>query len=267
VTSPGPGARRPAPQASAPRFFDSEARRYDAAYDAAGLKGRGLRERMEVTLDLLGDRPGRVLDAGMGPGRLIVELDRRGWAVTGADGSEEMVAIARARLPAARDRLQQAMLERLPFPDGCFDAVVATGVVEYVEPPQRAVSEISRVLAPGGLAVISIPNRYEPHTAWRHEVLYPSLRLAKRVGLRARAPYRRRRPPSRRRFERLLAEASLEVERVAYVGRFALIAPLEPLFPRLVRSLTGRLGRSWAGRRHWLAAQLVFAARKQRPDA
>lgn len=249
------------PQVDASRFFDDEAARYDAAYDVSTLKSRGLHERMEVTLDLLGDRPGRVLDVGMGPGRTLVELDGRGWRVTGVDVSGEMVAIARERLPAARDRLQQARLEALPFDDASFDAVVATGVVEYVEPYQSALSEISRVLAPGGLAVVSIPNRYEPRTAWRHS-LYSAVRLAKRAGLRSRAPYPRRRPPARARFERLLAEASLNVEQVAYVGRLALIAPFEPLFPRATLRLAERLGPTDSPAGRPLAAQLLFAARK-----
>ena len=251
-----------APTADAGAFFDGVAGGYDAAYDDPSLTASGLRERMAMTLELLGDRPGRVLDAGMGPGRTLVELARRGWEVTGVDGSEQMVAIARGRLPSAGARLLQGRLERLPFPDGTFDAVVATGVVEYVDPHVLALAEIARVLVPGGLAVVSFPRRHEPYTAWRREVLYPAVRLARRAGLRGEAPLRRRRPLTERGYDRLFAEVALNVERVVPVGRLSLVAPLESTFPRGAQSVARWLERPHSRVGHMLAAQVLFAARK-----
>ena len=82
-------------------LFDAEAARYDAAYDASGAPGRALRDRLATVLELAGDGPGDVLDAGMGPGRLLAALERRSWRVSGVDVSAEMLALARARLPEA----------------------------------------------------------------------------------------------------------------------------------------------------------------------
>ena len=66
----------------------------------------------------------------------------------GVDASAEMVALARERLPDARDRLAQGSVEELPFEDASFDAVAATGVLEYADVP-RALGELARVLRPG----------------------------------------------------------------------------------------------------------------------
>jgi ubiquinone/menaquinone biosynthesis C-methylase UbiE len=254
-------ANRP-PEPDAPLYFDGEAARYDSAYDDQRLPHAGLRERMDMTIELLGDGGSRVLDVGMGPGRTLLELDRRGWKISGVDGSAEMVAIAKRRIPVASERLLQARLERLPFPDASFDAVVATGVVEYVDPHEVALSEISRVLVPGGLAVVSFPKRYEPYTAWRREVVYPAVWLAKRLGLLERAPYRRRRPLGQRGYERLFASASLNVERVAHIGRLSLVAPLESVFPRTAQRLAACLGQPDSTIGRILAGQFLFAVRK-----
>ena len=161
-------------------FFDAEAGFYDAGFDERTPGGRALRSRLDATLRLLGDRPGRVLDAGMGPGRLLAELSGRGWDVAGADLSTEMVSRARLRLPAAADGLLQGRLEALPFADAGFDAVVATGVLEYVDDLPKAVSELARVLRPEGIAVVSVTNPRSLFAMWRRFVIYPPARVVKR---------------------------------------------------------------------------------------
>lgn len=227
-------------------FFDGEAERYDAAHDRGGSVGNALLRRMTVVIGLLGPRPGKVLDCGMGPGRLLVELERRGWSVGGIDISEEMVARARSRLPQAAESLVQGTVESLPFPVESFDAAVATGVLEYVEDVPRALGEVARVLRPGGVFVVSTPNTSAAPTLWRQRVVYPVARIVKPL-LRSGRPVPLRRPGllSLARLAELLAAAGLEVDRVEYLG-----------FP--VRWLEGADG--WLGRA--LGLQLVVAARK-----
>lgn len=248
---------------SAPAFFDGEAARYDAAYDAPTLPGFSLRDRMRTVLELMPAPGGRVLDAGMGGGRLVAELDRRGWEVTGIDGSAEMVALAQARLPEARDRLLVAQLERLPFPDGSFDAIVATGAVEYADDLNLALAELARVLAPGGAAIVSMPSVFAPYPALRREVLYPALRLAKRLGLVERAPFARSRPPRLKRFKQLLADVSLNVEAVGFANRFPFVTPFERMFPVTSVRAAERLAESESRLARAFAGQLVFVARKR----
>jgi ubiquinone/menaquinone biosynthesis C-methylase UbiE len=227
ASSPGAGNGR-----DAPAFFDGEAARYDRAYGAAHrLGGHTLRTRLNAAVRLLGDGPGEVLDAGMGPGRLCAALDRKGWTVTGIDGSQEMVDLARERLPHARERLLRARIEVLPFADGSFDAVAVTGVLEYVEDRAAVLQELARVLRPGGQAVVSIPNVLSIPSLWRRNLVYPAVRAAKKLGLVRRAPFRRKRPPRRRRFEAMLADAGLRVEsveRLGFTGTQILFAARKP---------------------------------------
>jgi SAM-dependent methyltransferase len=50
----------------------------------------------------------------------------------------------------------------LPFGDASFDAVYSMGTIEHFDETERAVGEIARVLAPGGRAIVGVPNRHDP---------------------------------------------------------------------------------------------------------
>ncbi len=163
------------------RLWEVEAGSYDAAYDDPGRGGMLVRGRLAAALDLLGGTPGRILDAGMGGGRLCDELDRRGWTVHGCDASEAMVQIARKRVPGRAASLVRAPIEHLPFDDGFFDAAVALGVLEYSESVERSLGELARVVSPGGICVISFPNFRGFPSLWRSRILYPVVRAAKGI--------------------------------------------------------------------------------------
>lgn len=135
--------------------FDATAsRRVEAAYLTADVVG----QRIEV-LNALDVRPGeRVLDIGSGPGLLAEALaaivGARG-SVCGIDTSEPMLEMARRRCDAQpQARFEQADAAKLPYPDASFDAAVSTQVYEYVEDMPRALSELFRVLRPGGRVAI-----------------------------------------------------------------------------------------------------------------
>jgi SAM-dependent methyltransferase len=248
--------------AELPGFFDGRAVQYDEAHDRRDPDGHALRARLAVVLRLLGDGPANVLDAGMGPGRLLGELEVRGWSVAGIDASAEMVALARARLPDARERLLEGRIEKIPFGDASFDAVVATGVLEYVEDLAAALRELGRVARPGGLLVVSMPNRLAILRPWRRYIYRPLVRIAKRVLGRA-APPRRPGAVSLRMLHALLAASGARVETVEYAAFLPVPPPFDFLFPssavRLAEKLEGSdgcLGRA-------LATQLVVAARKE----
>lgn len=243
--------------------FELGARRYDAAYDAPEAAGIALRSRTGTALELVGPCRGEVLDAGMGPGRLLIELDSRGWKVAGIDASAEMVSLARNRLPRASNRLLQARLEQLPFADETFDAAVATGVLEYVDDLAGSLSELARVTRPGGRLVVSIPNDRAPFVLWHSRVWYPFVNAVKRRVPFGRLP--RARPgnsPSRAHLSRLMEKAGFEVKEVRYIVRLLVPAPLDAMVPRLAAAVALRLqGRN--GRfRQTLDTQIVIAATK-----
>ena len=119
-------------------------------------------------LTLLGDvRGARVLDAGCGAGPLAAELAARGATVAGFDVSSEMITIAQRRLGDTVD-LQVADLGRpLPYSDGCFDLVAASLVLHYLEDWGPALTELHRVLEPGGRLAISV------HHPFVYRLMFP----------------------------------------------------------------------------------------------
>ena len=99
-------------------------------------------------------RADRVLDLGCGDGRLTAELDAD--ELTGADVSALALERARRRLPNARlvDLEPDAPL---PFEDGDFDLVLLAETLEHVRDVQLLLSEVRRVLRPGGTLALTTP--------------------------------------------------------------------------------------------------------------
>ncbi len=92
----------------------------------------------------------RVLEVGVGTG-MNIPLYPEGVRVTAIDLSPRMLARARRRAPVdASVELLEADVQRLPFPDGSFDTVVATFVFCSVPDPMLGLRELRRVLVPGG---------------------------------------------------------------------------------------------------------------------
>ncbi len=107
-------------------------------------------------LRLLGDVSGkRVLDAGCGSGPTSVALTERGADVSGFDLSAAMIEIARRSLPETDLRVHD-LAQPLPWKDATFDNVVASLVLHYLEDWSGPLSEIHRVLAPGGRLLVSV---------------------------------------------------------------------------------------------------------------
>ena len=135
------------------RVYDEMGRAYadhaaDGAYNAHYDR--------PCVLELCGDVAGlQVLDAGCGPGLYSVELLGRGATVVGFDASEAMVALARERLGDAAEVVEARLGERLPFADAAFDLAVCALAIHYVEDKGPALSELHRVLRPGGALVLS----------------------------------------------------------------------------------------------------------------
>jgi SAM-dependent methyltransferase len=245
-------------------LFDAEAAHYDAAFEGAAWGGYALRSRHRAILAALDSAGGSVLDAGMGPGQMCRDLADRGWTVSGLDVSPGMVAHARAKVPEAAERIVVGDLRELPFPDGGFDAVVSSGVLDYVPDRAAAVRELARVLRPGGLAVMTMPNPHAPCFEWKRLVANPLLRAVKRVRPRGRpAPARRGRPPTPRRFAAIAAEAGLRVDSTSYTSFCVSPWPLD----ELLAEPSARIGRRLEDRPRGpldrlYGTQVVFAARR-----
>jgi SAM-dependent methyltransferase len=96
----------------------------------------------------------RLLDLCSGPGYVAERARRRGAIPIGLDFSGEMIAIARQRYPELA--FQEGDAECVPFPDGCFDAVVMNFGMHHLGRPARAAAEAARVLRPGGRLAFTV---------------------------------------------------------------------------------------------------------------
>lgn len=119
---------------------------------------------------LLGDVSGkRVLEVGCGEGELAASLRERSGLVTAVDPSWSMLKAAQERLGNSDSDvdLVQAKGEQLPFASSSFDVVLAKTVLCFVGDGQPFVSEMARVLRPGGRFVIGELNKWSSWAAQR----------------------------------------------------------------------------------------------------
>jgi SAM-dependent methyltransferase len=119
----------------------------------------------------------RVLDLGCGAGRHAFEALRRGALVTALDTDQgELASVtgmfaAMAEAGEVPDGAAGACVAgdatAMPFPDGAFDVIIAAEVLEHIPSDQAALREITRVLAPGGTAAVTVPAWLPERICWR----------------------------------------------------------------------------------------------------
>ncbi|MBC8332906.1 MAG: class I SAM-dependent methyltransferase [Anaerolineae bacterium] len=135
-------------------------------FDKAALRGEpsyvwraGQDRRLQMILDTTGERVrGRVLENGCGVGMYVEKLSAFGGKVVGLEFDFERGAEAHTNSP----HIVNAAGEHLPFPTESYDLILSHEVVEHVQDDRVAVTEMVRVLKPGGRAVIFCPNRGYP---------------------------------------------------------------------------------------------------------
>ena len=142
----------------------------------------------------------RVLDLGCGGGRHAFQALRRGAHVVALDTDEgelrgvaEMFEAMREAGEVPRGARAHAVpgdAAAVPFPDSCFDWVIAAEVLEHIPADQAAMNELARVLRPNGVAVVTVPAWLPERVCWRlsgdyHNVPGGHLRIFTRGELEA----------------------------------------------------------------------------------
>jgi 2-polyprenyl-3-methyl-5-hydroxy-6-metoxy-1,4-benzoquinol methylase len=99
---------------------------------------------------------GDLLEIGCGEGRGVGLLHELVNNYNGIDKITEVVDKLSAQYPQAR--FEQSIIPPLAFPDKKFDSVISFQVIEHIKDDKHYIEEISRVLKPGGVALLTTPN-------------------------------------------------------------------------------------------------------------
>lgn len=133
---------------------------------------------LTIRFDRLDLRSGDLLlDAGAGFGRHAFEAARRGARVVALDYAADEVVGTQATFAAMVmageiDESRCAGVLRgdataLPFPDGRFDKVITSEVLEHIPDDVGALAELARVLKPGGVLAATVPTSWPERVCWR----------------------------------------------------------------------------------------------------
>ncbi len=115
----------------------------------------GQERRLRMILSAGGNRlSGRVLENGCGVGMYMQHLAPYVGSIIGLEYDMERACEAHLRSP----KLANGACEELPFSSGSFNVILSHEVLEHVRDDRRSVEEMLRVLAPGGVIVLFVPN-------------------------------------------------------------------------------------------------------------
>jgi SAM-dependent methyltransferase len=173
----------PTSHAAARDYFDRTAEGYTERAEArtSDLSSLIFARRRETVLELLDESGvrGKLLDFGMGPGVFARQVAERGFDFIGVDISAEMVERAKA-LGVPRATYVVGDLAALEQFRGSVDAVLAVGLIDYLEDPADGLRRLADCLVPGGVLIVSFRNGQALNTALRGVAKAIWLRLFRR---------------------------------------------------------------------------------------
>jgi SAM-dependent methyltransferase len=113
-----------------------------------------------------GQRGARLLEIGSGLGHLVGQLEDS-FETYGMDLNHW--AVKESKSVVEKTALQTASAEEIPFADGTFGVVIIKHIVEHLPNPEKAIAEIGRVTAPGGILILATPNLDSLLKPWKGE--------------------------------------------------------------------------------------------------
>jgi ubiquinone/menaquinone biosynthesis C-methylase UbiE len=147
------------------KTIEELAESYDKLYEGF-LKEHSTDLEAEFMLSLIKCEKGQtLLDVSCGKGDLVAMAQQKGLSATGIELSNTALKLSKENFPDCQ--FLQANAESLPFEDNGFDYVTNLGSLEHYLNPEKACSEMSRVLKPDGTAVILLPNSHDILTLYQ----------------------------------------------------------------------------------------------------
>lgn len=223
------------------KHFGDDPKEYASKYSNATQEGYSFLVRRARLVERLGKGNGRVLDIGCGPAVMTKQVRDLGWKYTGIDISKEMIELAKARFGHDSDvQFKIGPVEHIEEAGNSFDVVIAMGLVEYVASDEIVMQEIARVLKPGGLFIVSIPNWWSPMRVWDRVILRPFIYLRRRFVTKKEIGVLHREYILGS-YKRLLGENGFTAAAVDFYNFRILPRPFDGMFPRVSVFLSGLL--------------------------
>lgn len=251
--------------------FSGEA--WDALYDERGPlldNWKFIQRKLRVEELLASEKPGRLLDVGCGTGPMAPTFLQRGWEFHGLDIAPKMIEHARRRFAnEPRARFYVGKTDQVQFPANHFDAVIAMGLLEYLNDAEltAAMKEMVRVLRIGGVMIISVIQPRSLDSIMRQALALPT-RCLKPIYMKLRGKKFDLDGLVHRQFsvatlERMMADAGCVREDHAYYNLVPFPFPFDKLLPRLALAASRWAEPKQHDHLHWAATACMLKGRKK----
>ena len=151
---------QPAQKSGIRGFFEDGDAPWESRYQGNDVEAATYQDRAKAALDYARQFlhvGADILEVGCGTGHLSHAFEDAGFSVTSCDIALRMAQQAQDRMDSGATLV--ADIERPPFKDGAFDAIVLIGVISYVNDADLALDNIRRLLKRDGILIISSANR------------------------------------------------------------------------------------------------------------
>lgn len=140
--------------------YNEFAKNFSDVNDVGGNSNRDNRKKFYDQLGFV--KPGmKLLDLGCGDGLDLVHYKKLGAEIYGLDASEELLSIAKKRLP--KDNIQLGFFEKIPFSDNFFDVALSKYAIMTSADMEPIFKEIFRVLKPGGIMMYLVTHPFRQY--------------------------------------------------------------------------------------------------------
>ena len=245
---------------------------WDALYDERGPQldnWKFIQRKLRVEELLASEKPGRLLDVGCGTGPMAPAFLQRGWEFHGLDIAPKMIEHARHRFAGdPRTKFYVGKIEQANFGSNYFDAVIAMGLLEYLNNTElaAAMKEMARVLKPGGVMVISVIQPRSLDSVMRRLLALPT-RYLKPIYMKLRGKNFDLDALVHRQFsvatlERRMADVGCVREDHAYYNLVPLPFPFDKLLPRFALAASRWAEPKQHDHLHWAATACMLKSRK-----